>query len=93
MSGGHFDHQQYVINDIADSIQHEIDINDSKEPNILGNDTGRHYSPEVIKRFKKAVAILKKAGDMAHEVDWLLSDDTGPETFLELWKKKGLDDV
>lgn len=26
MSGGHFDYKQYEINNIADSIEHELDI-------------------------------------------------------------------
>ena len=32
MSGGHFDYQQYRINDIADSIEHELNIQGKEKP-------------------------------------------------------------
>ena len=91
MSGGHFDHRQYAFEDIAQTLQHDIDINDSKEKDEYGHDLGRHYPPEVIERFKRTVKLLRKCSDMVHEVDWLLSGDSGPETFMKAWKEKGLD--
>ena len=91
MSGGHFNHQQYAFEDIAQTIQHDIDINDSDEKDQFGCTLGHHYSPEVIKRFKKAVRTLLQCSEMAHEIDWLLSGDSGEETFLNAWKEKRLD--
>ena len=91
MSGGHFNHQQYAFEDIAQTIQHDIDINDSNEKDQFGGTIGNHYAPEVIRRFKKAVKELRKCSDMVHEIDWLLSGDSGEDTFLKLWKEKGLD--
>ena len=91
MSGGKFNHQQYALEDIAQTIQHNIDINDSREKDQWNNELGNHYSPEVIQRFKRAVVLLRKCSAMAHEIDWLLSGDSGEETFMKAWKEKGLD--
>ena len=91
MSGGHFNYQQYAFEDIAQNLQHDIDINDSTEKDEYGHDLGQHYSPEVIKRFKNTVKLLRKCSDMVHEADWLLSGDSGEETFMKAWKEKGLD--
>jgi len=91
MSGGHFNHQQYAFEDIAQTIQHDIDTNDSTKKDQFGQDIGRHYSPKVIKRLKKAVKMFRQVGNMAHEIDWLLSGDSDEETFLKAWKEKRLD--
>jgi len=45
------------------------------------------YSDEVIKEFKEAVTLLRKAHIYTHRVDWLLSGDDGEETFLERLKE------
>lgn len=83
MSGGHFDYQQYKINQIASQIEHEIYISDSTELNEFGNRIGRGYSPTVISMLKTAVRMLQIAFVYAHRVDWLLSGDDGEEQFFQ----------
>lgn len=87
MSGGRFGYAQYKIGQIADEIEHLIEINDSDELNEWGDPVGRGYQPEVIERFRLAVATLRKAEVMAQRVDWLVSDDDGEESFLRRWDK------
>lgn len=82
MSGGHFDYQQYNIGRIADDIQLLIDNNDSKETNQWGDRIGHGYQPEVIERFKEAVAVLHKAQIYAQRIDWLVSGDDGENSFM-----------
>ena len=82
MSGGFYDYKQHVLDDIAESIQLEIEQNDSTEDDGFGHDRGRHYAPLVIDRMSEAVMALRIAYIYAQRVDWLLSDDDGEESFL-----------
>ena len=85
MSGGHFDYQQYRIDQIADDIQELIRDNNDTCMNAYGGTVGRHYTPETIRRFKVAVTTLRMAAKMANRIDYLVSDDDGEETFLQRW--------
>lgn len=83
MSGGYFEYAQYDIAYIADAIE---DVADRNQFNHT-------YSPEIIERFRLAVDTLRRAQAMAHRIDWLLSDDDGPESFLARWDEElGEDD-
>lgn len=94
MSGGAFDYKQHNINDILDAIQLVIDQNktvpktseDSCDKFLCNN-----FPASVIERFERAVITLRQAYGMAHEIDYLISGDTGPESFLERWAEKNLD--
>ncbi len=81
MSGGHFNYKQHRLLDIADDIGSEILTNDSTEKDEWGNNIGRHYSPETIVEFEKAVKALKLAYVYAQRIDWLLSCDDGEDSF------------
>ena len=82
MSGGFYDHKQHFIDDIAESIQLEIEQNDSTEDDGFGQDRGRHYAPLVIDRMSEAVMVLRIAYIYAQRVDWLLSGDDSEDSFL-----------
>ena len=81
MSGGHFNHKQHSLLDMADDIGSAILNNDSTEKDQWGSDIGRHYTPETIAEFEKAVKALKLAYVYAQRIDWLLSGDDGEDTF------------
>lgn len=68
MSGGHFNHSQYVMTDIADSIETAIYANFATKP-------------ETVTRFQEAVSLLRRAEVYAQRIDWFLSDDDSEETF------------
>ena len=73
MSGGHFDYHQYRIREIAESVE-----------DIIQN---YKYPPEVLEKIKEGLDILKKAEIYTQRIDWLVSGDDGPETFLERLKE------
>lgn len=76
MSGGHFNYIQYHFDDVAFSIELQIA-------------TGE-YEPAIANRFQLAADTVRLAGKMIQRVDWLVSDDDGPTTFLERWHSEGL---
>jgi hypothetical protein len=88
MSGGRFDHRQYILMDIAEEIQHVIDTNEDESINEWGDKRGRGYRPEVIARLQEGVRALRIAHVYAQRADWLLSDDDGEESFLERLDKE-----
>ncbi|NCO32055.1 hypothetical protein GW891_04755 [bacterium] len=88
MSGGHFDYNQYKIEEIANEIQDIINNNGKNIINSFGYDQYQNYPVEIINRFKLAVNTLRKAKAMVQRIDWLLSGDDGEESFLERWNEE-----
>ena len=85
MSGGHFNYEQYKIDQIADEIEELIESNDSTEQDEYGCDIGRHYPAEVIERFGEAVDLLRRSALMVKRIDWLVSGDDGADEFIWRW--------
>ena len=81
MSGGHFDYNQYKIDQIACDIEQMILDNDSIELNEFGDTKGYNFSPETIKKFKEGLDILKLAYVYAQRIDWLVSGDDSEDSF------------
>lgn len=86
MSGGHFNHDQYRIQQMADDIQNLIETNSEK--NEWGG--ARNYPQEVLERFAEAEATLRLGAAMATRIDWLVSGDDGEDNFMERWAKEEL---
>ena len=82
LSGGAFAHQQYCIGAIADEIVEVIERNASTSVSQFGDLLGRGYNEQVLARLRDAVDALRVAQIYAHRVDWLLSDDDGPDSFI-----------
>jgi len=81
MSGGHFNYKQHHLLDMADDIGSAVLNNDSTTNDEWGSEVSRHYSPETIAEFEKAVKALKLAYVYAQRIDWLLSGDDGEDSF------------
>lgn len=79
MHGGHFDYQQFRIEDIASEIETVI----AREWN--GPVEGEAFNEATLVRFQEAVQILRRAAQMAQSIDMLLSGDDSEETFNEEW--------
>ncbi len=88
MSGGHFDYKEHSLLDIIDKIQEIIDINDCNDLNSDGEKIGRHYSPEIIEKFKTSIRYIKNTYEMIHDIDYLISGDHAEDSFLEQWSQK-----
>ena len=82
MSGGHFNYDQWKIQNIADEVEQLILDNDSEEKDEYGFRKGCHFSPEVIKEFKNGLLILRQAYIYAQRMDWLICGDDGEDSFL-----------
>jgi hypothetical protein len=76
MSGGHFDYSQFHFEDTASSIDKYL------------LEQGNSLPEEIKKRFILAAKAARRAGEMIHEVDYLICGDTGDDTFLKRWKEK-----
>jgi len=70
---------------VADEIRRLIETNDCQELDRYGDRIGRGYGPAVIAKFRDAERTCRLASAMAQRVDWLVSDDDGPDSFLERW--------
>ena len=92
MSGGHFDYEDYRIQDMMNKIEEDIKYND-KEYNFNdamqeeSTDEGYHYgyqhSPQTLDILKRLLKNMKKVKDVLHFYDWYVSGDTCEETFIE----------
>lgn len=78
MSGGHFNHEQYKLINIADEIEHALQDNDDE-----GAEGRYAFKPETKLRFKEAIDKLNEAFIYAQRIDWFLSGDDGEDSFLE----------
>jgi hypothetical protein len=68
-------------------------MNDDCTLDRFGATRGRNYGDDVMLRLRLAQKLIKLAGDMAYEAEWLYSDDIGEESFMsrfdELFNKHG----
>ena len=81
MSGGAFDHQDYIIDAIADRINDELWRKEEDREEWMD-----WYEPETLEEFRKAVKLLCRASVYARRIDYLLSGDDSQDTFRERLK-------
>jgi len=81
MSGGHFDYQQYRLEDIASEIESLICSNNDDSVNEYGERVGRGYSHATIREFQTAARWLRKAFVYAERIDLLVSGDEDEDAF------------
>ena len=87
MSGGFFGQKKYQIRLVAEEIDELILSNDDQSKDGWGQE-GNNFPPEIIEKFQEAAHALRRAEEMAHRIDWLVSGDDGEESFLERWDKE-----
>ena len=81
MSGGRFNYDQASLINLSEDIQEIIERN-----NPLNS--GDRHSPEIIARYKEAVYNLERVFQMVQRIDYLESQDDGPESFMERWDEE-----
>ena len=87
MSGGHIFYQQYRIEELAWEIENLIETNDDETLDQYGERIGNGYPPEIIDKFEETAHTLRQAAEMVQRIDYLVSGDDGPDTFLRLWQE------
>ncbi len=88
MSGGRFDHTQYQISTIADTIELVIERNnkpiDPKDKESWDTrEVYSSYSDDTIALFKLGVKLLRMGFIYAHHIDQVLSSDTDEDGFAK----------
>jgi len=88
MNGGHFEYNQYRIEEIANELENIVakwKKNRGRvftEEELYTNESiFSEYSKETIEEFQSASEILRTMSKVVHEIDYLLSGDTGEDTF------------
>jgi len=93
MSGGHYDYTWFKIETLADEIRNDLDKAMQPEEFERGYSSNGHLieaigpnSParSIIERIMKDLYRLAKE---SKEVEWLLSGDTGVDSFIERYNK------
>jgi hypothetical protein len=85
MSGGAFGYSQNDIRITRETIEAIIETNGNPGVDMHGDKMYSDYPELVIEKFKEAVEILKKAEEATKAIDYLVSEDTSIESFLEEW--------
>ena len=80
ISGGYFEYQQYRLGQMADELEDAIYRNENPEE---GSWTSYELDGNTINEFKNAIKALRVAQVYVHEIDYILSGDTGEERFHE----------
>lgn len=88
MSGGHFQYQQYRLEDMASQIDELIASNDDESLDEWGDRRGYGYEPETIERFRQAAKTLRTAAAMTQRVDWLVSGGDDEDSFHKRWEEE-----
>lgn len=85
MSGGHFNHVDRQLNDIAKVIERDIETN--KDTDKFGRNVGLGWSRETLKYVEKLADATRALAEVLHEYDWAASCDAEEEDFIMAAKK------
>lgn len=72
MSGGHFDYNQYRINDAVEQLEKDL-----SDPESYANSMDQ----DILESLTLCLLRLKEASIRLHRADWLLSGDDGEESY------------
>jgi hypothetical protein len=76
MSGGHFGYRCFQISQFAEELEHEIKTNTGEHGDA------RNYSEGTIGILTYCQQTIEHASNLAKEVEWLYSGDTGEEDLV-----------
>lgn len=81
---GHFQHNEYRIQEISESIDRLIKTNSNKDQ--FGY--CQNYSPEILEKFRETKKLADKLYKMIRVIDYLVCNDIGEESFFEEWSEE-----
>jgi len=79
MSGGTFEHRDYVINEIADTIGNLAEF---RLRHASGSRRDVPRSNDVVKLYSVTASLLRHLGNMVHHIDWFEASDTQETVML-----------
>lgn len=82
MSGGHYDYSYGRIRDLADAIHGDINKCSTPRESGYDNEFIEPLPAECLDAMRFVAGLLEIASDAAHDVEWMMSDDTGPDTLV-----------
>jgi hypothetical protein len=93
MSGGAFSYKQDAIRHIIYGIEQIIQENDADGKDWCGQPYRDRYTAEEIAIFEEGLKALRIAYVYAQRIDWFVSCDDGPESFVRRLREElaGLD--
>lgn len=77
MSGGSFDYNCFRISEFSEELLNKISRNNDKDE--WG--CGYNYEPATLNKLTKAAEIIRIAGELAKDIEWMYSGDIGEDTF------------
>lgn len=83
MSGGHFNYDQYKLEQLADEIDGLIFHNGSKALNEYRELSHQDFPPDIVEAFRQAANKLREAAVYVQRIDWLVSGDDGEDSFRQ----------
>lgn len=94
MSGGHYDYKYFEIEQLAFDIENDFE-NDGKRKDEytewdMLSDTTSEEKNIILKEIKSLVKDLKNVAVRVKALDWFMSGDTGPTSYLEELKSNGI---
>lgn len=98
MSGGHFEYNQYRIQDIIDKLEENLALMGTEIPIETPWDREYYekypeqavhykYPDDIVEQFKQGLMYLKLAKIYTQRIDWLMSGDDGEKSFRERLKE------
>lgn len=82
MSGGHYDYAYGRIRDLADAIWGDINKCSTKRKGYFDDEFIDPLPAECLDAMRFVAGLLEIASDAAHDVEWMMSGDTGDDTLV-----------
>ena len=94
MSGGYFDHSEWVFQNLAEDLQGFVNKQwmykaDKVNPHLPTGDWDHELSDMTLGRIQSLVYEMQQVAEKFKEVDYLLSGDISEESFQETCREKG----
>lgn len=83
MSGGHFDYKQMYLDEISESLDELVKINNIPDDYNYCN----NFSKETLKEFQDVSKLLKELRKRISNIDLLVEGDRGEDSFLKQLKE------
>lgn len=86
MSGGHYDYKCFEVTRFADLVEMTIKERSVRKETQITPEWTEVIQPlpaELLEKLRVFVAIMKACGDMAKDIEWCMSGDTGEETLVK----------